>query len=265
MCPVLLRAGLASAALLMPTLCLAQSPAEASADIVEERTKANLTVDNTGTLKTATPEIVATPTPIVSLNIIDQKLALSLAVDTWGQIAANERALESATSEPLRSLILRRLETQRAFATLLDSLTGGRTTLAIEDARREIAADAANTKTKVVHFRPLALHKNATAMMVRIRMEILEAYLAEVQSGLASKTADEFDRHFLRGDVLHQMQLLAMLEVFERQASADFAGVLKQEIEAAREHLTRSRQTLLQLETAPLAGAPTTAVTLEQR
>lgn len=263
MCPVLLRAGLASAALFVPTFSLAQSPAEASVEVpdtqvVEERTKANLPVGN------VTPEPVPTPAPVVSLNIIDQKLALSLAVDTWGQIAANERALEAATSEPLRTLIVRRLETQRAFASLLDTLTGGRTTVAIEDARREIAADAANTKTKVVHFRPLALHKNATAMMVRIRMEILESYLAEVQSGLASKTAGEFDCHFLRGDVLHQMQLLAMLEVFERQASADFAGVIKQEIEAAREHLGRSRQTLVQLETAPLAGAPTAAVTLEQ-
>ncbi len=262
MCPVLLRAGLASAALLVPTLGLAQSPAEISVEVtesqvVEERTKANGLVGE--------PDPIATPAPEVSLNIIDQKLALSLAVDTWGQIAANERALESATSEPLRTLIARRLETQRAFASLLDSLTGGRTTVAIEDARREIAADTATTKTKVVRFRPLVLHKNATAMMVRIRLEILEGYLAEVQSGLSSKTAGEFGCHFLRGDVLHQMQLLAMLEVFERQASADFAGVIKQEIAAAREHLVRSRQMLVQLETAPLAGAPTAAVSLEQR
>lgn len=260
MCPVLLRASLATAALFVPALCLAQSPVAGPVEGVEERTTANLP-----STSAIVPETIPTPAPEVSLNIIDQKLALSLAVDTWGQIAANERALQSAASEPLRALITRRLDTQRAFAALLDSLTGGRTTVAIEDARREIAADAATTKTKVVRFRPLALHKNATAMMVRIRMEILEAYLAEVQAGLASKTADEFDRHFLRGDVLHQMQLLAMLEVFERQSSADFAGVISREIDAAREHLALSRQTLLQLETTPLAATPTAAVPLDQR
>jgi hypothetical protein len=100
-------------------------------------------------------------------------------------------------------------------------------------------------------------------MMVRIRMEILEGYLADVQSGLAARSVDEFDQQFLHGDVLHQMQLLAMLEVFERQASADFAGVIHREAEAAREHLALSRQLLVQLETAPLVG--TAAVAVEQR
>lgn len=259
--PAMLRAGLALAALIMPTHCLAQSPVAVAAE--EERTKA----------LSGTAETIATPAPVaaakVSLNIIDQKLALSLAVDTWGQIAANEQALQSASSEAMRNLIGHRLKTQQAFAELLDSLTGGRTMTAIEDARREIAADAASTKTKVVRFRPLTLHKNATAMMVRIRMEILVGYLAEVESGLAAKTGDEFDRHFLRGDVMHQMQLLAMLEVFERQASPDFAGVIQQEIGVARDHLAQSRQMLVQLETPALAGsaiaAPTAAISLEQR
>jgi hypothetical protein len=258
MCPVLLRAGLASTAIFVPALCFAQSPANASGDILEERTRSSLS-----TASSSAPEPIATPAPEVSLNIIDQKLALSLAVDVWGQITANERALESATSEPLKALIAKRLNTQQAFATLLDNLTDGRTTSAIEDARREIAADAASTKTKVVRFRPLALQKNATAMMVRIRMEILEGYLADVQSGLAARSVDEFDQQFLHGDVLHQMQLLAMLEVFERQASADFAGVIHREAEAAREHLALSRQLLVQLETAPLVG--TAAVAVEQR
>ncbi len=255
MCPALLRAGLASAAMFVPVVCFAQSPV-----VAEERTKANLPDD-----ASVAYDVASAPLAPVNLNIIDQKLALSLAVDTWGQIAANERALEAATSEPLRTLIARRLETQRAFSTLLDTLTGGRTSTAIEDARREIAADAAPSQTKVVRFRPLALHKNATAMMVRIRLEILEEYLANVQSGLQTQSANEFDRHFLRGDILHQMQLLAMLEVFERQASNDFAAVIKQEIDAASEHLTHSRQTLSQLETAPLAGAPTAVIPIDQR
>ena len=50
-------------------------------------------------------------------------------------------------------------------------------------------------------------------------------------------------------------QLLAMLDVFTGQASADFARVIEQERAVAVEHLARSRQTLSQLEAQPLAAS----------
>jgi hypothetical protein len=188
----------------------------------------------------------------VSLNVVDQKLALSLAVDTRGQIEMAEFALEAADSEPTRQLLRERLERLRAFATKLETLTEGKAREAIERALREIEQDKAPGE-KAAKFRLLSLRNNATAMVVRIRLEILQQYAELMRSELAGKQKLEFDRHFLRGDVLNQMQMLAALQVFEGQASADFAGVIHEAWAESKDYLERAKLLLLQLETAPLA------------
>ncbi len=135
----------------------------------------------------------------VHLNVVDQKLALSLAVDTWGQIASGEAALPSIQSEALKRLLTERLETQRDFLKTLETLTGGRCCEAIEQAVDEIERDAKVEKPRIARFRPLALSRNATAMIVRIRVEILQQYTAAINKQLANQSGEQFDRHFLRG------------------------------------------------------------------
>lgn len=240
------------ALLLTVSLCVAQAPAEQAPAAEEQRTGSALPMVPTGS-----PDDHASDSATVakvSLNIIDQKLALSLAVDTWAQIETGELALKTVRSESLKHDITARVESLRSLAAQLDGLTEGRTSQAIAQAVREIEQDAKSQKARAVTFRPLALNRNATAMIVRIRLEILQQYTDLVHAELEAKGGDEFDKHYLRNELLHQMQLLAMLQVFEAQASPDFGAVIHDAVLAAQDHLGKSRQTLVQLETLPLAG-----------
>lgn len=204
-------------------------------------------------IEAAEPLDVPTPAPQVNLNLIDQKLALSLAVDTQAQIDMAEYALKTIVNDAVRRFVTVRLEGQRNFADQLDTLTDGRAREALAQARREIEEDRAPGKSREKKFRLLSL-RSATAMLARIRLEILQEY-AEMQRGdLAAKSVEEFDRYYLRCDILNQMQVLATLKVFEGEASEDFAAVIHQSWTTTKEHFDNARQLLLQLETAPLAG-----------
>jgi hypothetical protein len=207
-------------------------------------------------------ELETPAAPAIHLNFIDQKLALSLAVDTQSQIEAAEFALKSISNEALRRHVAARLEQQRAFAQRLDALTDGRAKQAIVDALAEIEADKAAAKPRAVSFRPAALQRYATALLVRVRLEILQQCETIVQGELAGKSAAEFDRCFLRNDVLRQLQMLATLKVFEAQASGDFAQVIHEAWLTARQHYDHAKGLLVQLETEPLAGAAAPSVPL---
>jgi predicted outer membrane protein len=191
--------------------------------------------------------------PEVHLNLIDQKLALSLAVDTQGQIEMAEFALKSITNDSLRRFVTVRLGCQRDFAASLNTLTGGRAGSTLAQARREIDNDRAPEQTPDKKFRLLSV-RNATAMLARIRVEILQQYAAMQHGELAAMSAEKFDLHYLRCDLINQMQTLAMLQVFEHQASADFAQVIHRAWAHAYEQFESAKQLLVQLEPAPLAG-----------
>src|SRR5262249_1970758 len=70
----------------------------------------------------------------VSLNLVDQKLALSLAVDMHGQMDLTQFALEGVTDEVLRRALSTRLDAQRDFSTQLETLTSGRSKTALDRA-----------------------------------------------------------------------------------------------------------------------------------
>ncbi len=258
----MLRAALILAALFPLHTCIAGMPdvtdAERTPVVVPSRTAGDQPVGSSAPdADSRNPADLSAITPkVVSLNIVDHKLALSLAVDTWAQIAAVEAALPSIRNELLKQDLTARLETQRTFLAQLETLTGGRCGDAIKHALGEIARDAKVETVQAVRFRPLALQKNATAMIVRIRVEILQQYTDLINEHLATRADAEFDRYFLRNDLLHQMQMLAMLHVFAGQASPDFAELIDAAAVVAEERLAASRQVLLQIESTPLVIRP---------
>jgi hypothetical protein len=199
-----------------------------------------------------TPE--ARPDDEVHLNLIDQKLALSLAVDTRAQISLAEFALKNVSDEALRQLLEQRIAGQRAFSEKLESLTEGRTRSAIAQAMREIEQDRAADKAKPKKFALLSASKNATGMIVRIRVEQLAEYLGSVRGELEARRGEQFDRRFLQSDMLHQLQMIAMLKVFEGQASSDFAEVIRDANTQASAQLNQAKDLLHRLESAPPAA-----------
>jgi len=188
----------------------------------------------------------------VHLNIVDKKLALSLAVDTHMQIEMAKLALESIRDDHLRTLLNERIRTQQTFADRLEQLTGGAASEAIADARRAILKDREGRNDQQGKFKLLSLQKNATAMLVRVRMEILDQYSQMVCAELEAKQAEAYDRHYLQADLLHQMQMLATLDVFAGQASADFADVINETAAAGRKQLADARRLWIEMEAIPL-------------
>jgi hypothetical protein len=200
------------------------------------------------------PEALAAPAAPAEthLNLIDHRLALSLAVDADAQIEMAEYALKITANEELRRLLTERLEAQRAFAAELDTLTGGRAKAGILRAKREI--EDAKSAPGGPSFKALSL-ANATALLARIRLEILQEYAELQRCELAARNSNDFDRTFLRCDILNQMQMLATLKVFEGQASRDFAQVIHRAGSTTKDHLERARGVLERFEAAALAAS----------
>jgi paraquat-inducible protein B len=190
----------------------------------------------------------------VSLNIIDQKLALSLAVDMHCEIDRTSGALKVATTPAVRQYLTQRLAVQQALADQLDQLTGGRAKTTIARAAKEIEHERNQERTPRTRFRPMAI-QNATAAVARIRLEMQQEYAAMVRAELNAQPAAEFDRHFLRAEVLHQMQVVATLRVFEGQASEDFAKVIAEAGVVAGEELAAAKKLLQQVESTPAVVA----------
>jgi hypothetical protein len=235
------------------TECLAEAPdAESLAE--------------TSSRQTASLEKPTLPGDEVHLNMIDQKLALSLAVDMQAGIVAGEQALKSVSGEALRRLTTARLADQRAFADQLDALTSGKCKEGIAEALRQIEEDKVSQQPRAVSFRPAALQKFATALIIRVRLEILQETDALLWAQLNGKTSDDFDRQYLQNEVLRQMTLVSTLKVFQGQASDDFAQVIERVHGQMKKHCEQAQTLLLQMETAPLAASAvppaTTAATV---
>ena len=188
----------------------------------------------------------------VHLNLIDQKLALSLAVDTHGHIKMAQFALESIDSDAVRQLVTARLASQRDFAAELNLLTKGRTVKTLNKALRQIAQERAPDFVPEKKFRLLSI-RNATALLARIRLEIQQDYAAMQQAELVAQSAEAFDRRYLRCDLVNQMQSLAALKVYESQASEDFARVLHRHWVRAAAQYDAARELLRQLAAPALA------------
>ena len=191
--------------------------------------------------------------PEVHLNLVDQKLAVSLAVDTHAQIELTEFALKGVASDALRRYLTIRLESQHAFAARLDALTGGRTREAIVRALR---------KSRMI--RPRTSHKARSCDYCRCAMparwwlasdwKFCRSTPKPCRTELAAKSSEEFDRHYLRYELANQMQMLAALRVFETQASADFALVIREAWTTAKEQLDHARQLLAATGIGALGG-----------
>jgi hypothetical protein len=93
--------------------------------------------------------------------------------------------------------------------------------------------------------------------MLRIRLEIAGQYTDILRAQLQTGPPNDFDRHFMAVDVVNQMQAVAVLRVFERQASKDFARIIRMARTAAEDHLNKSRQLARRL-VVPVDGVSTT-------
>ena len=217
----------------------------------------------------------------VSLNLIDQKVAVSLAVEAQVQIDLTEHALPKIHNSRLRRLTERKLALYRALFETLDDLSDGRARSMLarveaDRARRRPASDtlstsepsqvqtsATTTTAQIVDSRDKATEatpaviatkatraktsgskgglsgvlENATAnAILRVRLDIAETYHQMLRAELAAVAPADFDRHYLHTETVNQMQVLAMLRVFEQQASPEFARVLHQATLAAERH-----------------------------
>ena len=85
------------------------------------------------------------------------------------------------------------------------------------------------------------LQNAATAAILRVRLEIAEQYAGLLRAEMELTPPVEFDRHYLAIEVFNQMQIVAMLRVFEHQASADFARVLHVATVAAETQMVEAR------------------------
>ncbi len=219
----------------------------------------------------------------VYLNVVDQKLALNLAVDANTQIAFAEFALSKVDKDAVRNYAKSQLAKQRALAAKMDSLTSGEASTLILQATRQIEADKAKpqlvlssvrsassiqtgrsdsvvdradeeraadseTVTRGARKGHFGIRSNSIAMVVRIKLEMGQEYMDSLQTDLVSNHDCGIDLRYLTIDTLNQMQTLATLKVFEGQASPEFAKVIHQARSQAAQQLELGKELLSTLE-----------------
>jgi hypothetical protein len=222
------------------------------------------------------PIALTTPAELeaLTLSMFDEKLALSLAVEAHVQIELLQFAVAELDDAHLKSLAEKRWALHRGLFAALDDLTAGRAanmlsaaaasnaataevrTAATKTAETTTAIDSAVESRQVAEVRPArkpanrakrgglkAAVENATnAAVMRVRLDVAGEYADLLRSELESAESAEFDRAYSTLDVVNQMQVVALLRVFERQASDDFAAIIHRATSLAESHLGEARQ-----------------------
>ncbi|MEX2114707.1 MAG: hypothetical protein WD845_16060 [Pirellulales bacterium] len=189
----------------------------------------------------------------INMSIVDEKLAMSLAVEAHVQMELSEFALDIIGDSRLKALTDQKLRGYRQLYSTLNELTGGRANamLARNSRARNAApsSPAANAQTpKPSRQKALGvgdiMQNTATKAILRVRLEIANRYTDLLRAELESSPPGDFDRRYIGIELYNQLQVLAMLRVFEEQASPDLARVIHLATTASEAHLLESRQVI---------------------
>jgi hypothetical protein len=201
----------------------------------------------------------------INLSIVDDKLAMSLAVEANIQVELTEFALDMIKDEHLKSLTEEKLRSYRQLYNTLNELTGGRADSMLSRAPH-VRATAADPSDRAAEPRPKRkrgrggigdiLHNTATKAILRVRLEIAHQYVDLLRAELELAPPGEFDRRYIGIEVYNQMQVLAMLRVFEQQASPEFGRLIHLATAASEGQVVEARQVVEQMRnTLPLPAA----------
>jgi hypothetical protein len=211
-------------------------------------TEASRSVDDAHDL--AAPEEL----DVLSLSRIDQKLVLSLAVEMQLQVTLGEAAIERIHDDGLKRFAADKLRLYRALFATLDELSNGRAAAllaggrATADAKRESKHKTGGLKGIVSRL--------SDAAILQMRLDIAGEYSELLGTELEAGRPQDFDRRYLSTECVNQMQVVAMLRVFEERASDGLARIIHRATTAAEQHLEQGRLHSRRLE---LARADTTA------
>jgi len=218
----------------------------------------------------------------ITLSVIDRKVSLSLAVEMHIQIELTESALDQIRDPSFRQLVENKQRLYRGLFDTLDSLVAGEASsmlvdageLSVDDAAgvgrlpenspdtrqtddatydERRAANAAVTTTKRIGLRKL-LKRATDSAILSARLDIAGEYSDLLAAELETSAPEQFDRCFRPVDHVNQMQVVAMLRVFEQRASDDLARIIHRATVAAEGHL-RQGQDLVDRSNGP-AGEP---------
>ena len=212
-----------------------------------------------------TAERLATQSDLdaVSLSIVDEKLATSLAVEMHIQIELTELALPGIRHDNLKQFAARKLRVYRQLLSNLEELTGGQTAKMLARASRKTQVSETNGDSPPpmdgnrVSPKPGrkggigdVVQNVTTQAILRVRLEIAGEYLQLLRAELSAAPPDGYDQRYLAIEAHNQMQVLAMLRVFEKQASPQFSRIIRPTTVAAESSVAEARQVSGQLQTA---------------
>lgn len=200
----------------------------------------------------------------IRLSIVDEKLALSWAIETHIQIELATFALAGIRDKVLMDFTERKRQHYRQVFNTLDELTGGRAGKVLARATRntEVKTASDNAAATEGNSNPArrghkggigAIVQNATEnAILRVRLAIGQEYAQLLRVELETAPPEEFDRRYASVEGVNQMQVLATLRVFEQQASPGFAQIVHLATVVAESHASEGRQVIEQFKSLPL-------------
>ncbi len=199
----------------------------------------------------------------VNLSVVDDKLAMSLAVEAHLQIELTEFALASITDPQLKAHTEQKLHSYRQLYETLNELTCGRPDAMLGRVAKADEAEPADDNGQAAAKKRKRrggigdiLQNTATKAILKVRLEIAQQYTDMLRAELELSPPGEFDRRYLGIEFYNQMQVLAMLRVFEEQASKEFAKLIHLATVATEGHLVNARAIFDQLKnTLPIPVA----------
>lgn len=205
----------------------------------------------------------------VSLTVIDRKLALSLAVEIYLQVALIDDVIDRIQDPDLKRLTERKLQLYRGMFVAFDRLVQGRAMKILTDGGHQVllpgasgnagesvdkdqsmpcglvAGPAREQSKRDAHGEQpsgglrYVLSQISEIAILQARIEISNQYQDIWHAELEPVPAGDFDRRYLSTDSVNQMQVVGMLRACERRASSDFARIIHRATASAEDQLAQ--------------------------
>jgi hypothetical protein len=209
----------------------------------------------------------ATADSACNLTMIDRRIVSCLQVDAQAEYDLAAIGVARAKDQRVKQLAKRLGEDYKAFR---QRMVGDRTgqdkdTLDAKGAAGQAAGEEADdgiTAPGQVFARLSPRAMLTERGLLRVKTEVVQEWLAALQSEWESASPAEFDRSFLEAEKIRQLQMLGTIKVFQKHASPGFAAVLTDESTRIRLTINQLRGVANDLAEGPVVDTPsTTALT----
>jgi predicted outer membrane protein len=187
----------------------------------------------------------------------EQTLAACVAIENQAEVALSKWVMSKAKNEDVKDFADMLASDHEAFLKKLEkftpearegSFTADQRTTATDENGVRPAGGAQPAQSGRIQQTAGQQSSNQTIDMIQLSREIAQQCLADTKKALNEKDADEFDKCFVGGQIVHHAAMQSKLTVLQKHASGELAQIFKDGIETVKSHQEEAEKLMKQLE-----------------